>query len=205
MPHTPQARICLQRRGELWRLLYNSNADDDVQALQGFSGQDHILRGMTDQWLDLASLLSQDQGLDVPLPDQGHVFIEACVGSEEHVLRRLLWHVGVDMEQQWELPGQSLPWSAWVWVASNVMRDGAVEKPFVDQTWEVLLPYLVSAGFDLDKPTGFPSGPSSKLTRAQWLERQGDGKLEKVMEDAFRISMHYKWPLPSFNSASRRL
>lgn len=199
-----QLRECLDQRANLWRLLHGPH--EGQQALRQFNGAKHILEGMTDQWIELDRGLKHNPGMTGSLPSNGHVLIEACVGAEEHVLRRLLWNIEVDIERQWEIKGQTAPWSAWIWTASNVSNDGAVEKSFVEQTWNVLLPFLISSGLDLDKPTGFsPKSPLSELSRFQWLERENPAQLDLALNKAYRLSMNRDWPTPSFNSASRRL
>jgi len=196
-----QLQESLLLRAKLWRLLRDAN--ENAEELILFRGQEDILQGLTHHWLSLLEKLKDHQTISASLPSEGHIFIEACVGNDAQALHRLLFYVGVDMEKSWEITGQENPWNAWLWLSSNVMNDGVVDRKHMQDAWEVLLPALLCAGFDLEKSCGFNYNKES--SRREWLEMQDAEQLRNAILKADWMSLEQKTISVSFNSASHRL
>ena len=171
--------------------------EEDVPALVQFVGREDVLSGLQSDWEKLANA-QMLRPTPAALPHHGHLFIAAVVEPHPGMLRRLLEHFQVDIEREWELPGFQSAWNAWVWTASTVMNDGAVQESVMHDSWTIILPHLLAAGMDLSLPmkNGEP--------REHWLARQDVRRFDeaKALADLLRLD----WATPvSFNTASRRL
>lgn len=190
-----QVAQSLVDRADLLRLLLQD--EEDAAGLASFSNREDILSGMHSAWVRLAEQHAA-RPVPAPLPSEGHVFISAVVEPNPRMLKRILVHIGVDIERQWQLPGLDQPWSAWVWNASTLRDDGALEEQVVYESWTLLLPHLLAAGLDLSLP--MKTGQSRRM----WLEEENADRFEDALVRADELRLQWN-TAPSFNNASRRL
>lgn len=190
-----QVSICLDERAQLLRLLLQD--EEDGPALAAFSDREDILSGMHSEWAALAKRHAIHPA-SAPLPSQGHVFISAVVEPHPRMLQRILVHIGMDIERTWPMPGIDPGWSAWLWVASTLRDDGALEEQVVYDSWTILLPHLLAAGLDLSLPM------KNGTTRREWLEEEDISRFEEALVRADELRLQWN-TLQSFNNASRRL
>ena len=197
------AQALADRAQLLYLLSIDRPTHEEREQIASYATREELLCGWNEDWRALLASFLQDTGMLGKLPDIGHLFIQCVVAARVGILRGLLFDLHMDTEKEWDIPPQSKPWSAWLWISSIVLADGIPTPQMIDECWNMVIPLLIASGFDLEKPCVFSPAPS--FTRRQWLEYQDPVRFQKACCAAQTIALENNTSKISVNSADRRL